>query len=382
MGKNLLLYASPETDKNIYYISRFKAPDPYTFIQKDDTTYLLASSLEYERAKKTARVDQVLPYFKYSKKLKEKNGKEPKLAKVISTVLEDLQIQEVLVPHNFPYGLALELSNNGIALKISEDAIFPQRLIKSEEEKNNIQDASDETERALVKAVAFLQNCSIKDQQILNPQGEVVTCEMVRNIIDSHLYFHGYLAKDTIVATGKQNVDPHNKGKGPIAPHQSLIIEIFPQSQDNYYCADMTRTLVKGDIPPELQKLYDTVLKAQQKALTMVKEQMQVKDIHLFIKQLFKENSYPTGILNGSMQGFFHGTGHGLGLDIHEAPRVSENEFNLQIGNVITIEPGLYYYKTGGVRIEDTVYVTKNGCHNFNRFPKVLQVDKIDLSGY
>jgi Xaa-Pro aminopeptidase len=79
--------------------------------------------------------------------------------------------------------------------------------------------------------------------------------------------------------------------------------------------------------------------------------------------------------MRGRMQGFFHGTGHGLGLDIHEAPSFGLRSKNrLKAGNVVTVEPGLYYQGMGGVRLEDVVFVTKTGCRNLVRIPKVLEV--------
>jgi Xaa-Pro aminopeptidase len=79
-------------------------------------------------------------------------------------------------------------------------------------------------------------------------------------------------------------------------------------------------------------------------------------------------------VIDGKPQGFIHSTGHGLGLDVHEAPRVSKLSQQLKAGHVVTVEPGLYYEKLGGIRIEDVVYVTKTGCEVLTRIPKIFEL--------
>jgi Xaa-Pro aminopeptidase len=136
----------------------------------------------------------------------------------------------------------------------------------------------------------------------------------------------------------------------------------------------MTRTVVKGRAPDALRKMYDTVRRGQEEGIAMVRDGVDGRTIHQRIMTLFEQSGYPTGPKDGRMQGFFHGTGHGVGLDIHEPPRISKAEWTLRAGEVVTVEPGLYYPEIGAVRIEDLVVVTKTGCENLTQFPKVLEV--------
>ena len=137
----------------------------------------------------------------------------------------------------------------------------------------------------------------------------------------------------------------------------------------------MIRTIVKGKASLEMKKMYSAVLGAQKLALGEIKDGIRADSIHKKVQSFFESKGFKTGEKDGKIQGFFHGTGHGVGLDIHEAPSVSiNNKKILKAGNVVTVEPGLYYPEIGGVRIEDLVVVTKTGCKNLTKFPKFLEI--------
>jgi Xaa-Pro aminopeptidase len=182
------------------------------------------------------------------------------------------------------------------------------------------------------------------------------------------------IAQHTIVACGDDACDPHNEGSGPFRAHEPIVMDVFPKSSKTGYYADITRTVMKGKPSDALRRVYDTVLQGQELGLQMVKEGASGKAIHTAIQDLFEQVGYHTGIINERMQGFFHGTGHGVGLEIHEPPRISRVDDTLQAGHVVTVEPGLYYLGVGGVRIEDTVLVTSTGCENLTTFPKQFEL--------
>jgi len=151
-------------------------------------------------------------------------------------------------------------------------------------------------------------------------------------------------------------------------------MDIFPRDSKSRYFADFTRTVVRGKASKKLRAMYKAVDEGQKIGFKMIRAGVDGGKVHAAIHSRFKELGFHTGIKNGRMQGFFHGTGHGLGLDIHEAPRVSPGRNILKTGHVVTVEPGLYYEGIGGVRLEDVVVVTKTGCRNLTKFPKYLEV--------
>ena len=151
-------------------------------------------------------------------------------------------------------------------------------------------------------------------------------------------------------------------------------MDIFPRSEKTLYYADFTRTVVRGKASPQLQKIYAAVKEGQDIAFKMIRHGMAGKKIHEAIQARLTQRGFKTGLKDGRMQGFFHSTGHGLGLDIHEPPRISVGEEVLKAGQVVTVEPGLYYKGVGGVRLEDVVVVTKTGCKNLTKFPRQLEI--------
>jgi Xaa-Pro aminopeptidase len=136
----------------------------------------------------------------------------------------------------------------------------------------------------------------------------------------------------------------------------------------------MTRTIVKGRASEKVRNMFRSVLKAFNNVLSKIREGVTGDELHNISKKTFEEDGFKTGNIDGRMQGFFHGTGHGLGLALHELPRISQGGAALVAGTVITIEPALYYSDVGGVRLEDAVVVTKNGYRNLNSLPKFLEV--------
>jgi Xaa-Pro aminopeptidase len=202
--------------------------------------------------------------------------------------------------------------------------------------------------------------------------GKTLTSEILRAEIDSAVLRAGGLPANTIVAGGDQACDPHERGSGPLKANSLIILDIFPRDAKSGYFGDMTRTVVRGKASDEQRKLWETVREGQELALKKMKPGADGLTVHNEVNQLFTDRGFPTEVRNGKQVGFFHGTGHGLGLEIHEIPRFQKTVF--KVGQVITVEPGLYYPGLGGVRIEDVAVVTKSGNRLISRFEKRLEI--------
>ncbi len=188
-------------------------------------------------------------------------------------------------------------------------------------------------------AIVMIALSEIKGKRLMY-KGRTLTSEMVKEGINSELSKMGCAASHTIVACGIHSSMPHHEGEGAL----------------------------------RAGRMYDTVLRGQKLGFSLIKDGVKVKEVHESIKEFFKESGYETGVVDGKNQGFIHSTGHGLGLEIHEPPRVGSTDDFLEAGNVITVEPGLYYEKLGGIRIEDVVVVEKDGYRNITRYPKKFKV--------
>jgi Xaa-Pro aminopeptidase len=316
----------------------------------------------------------VLSYSEIERRTKPKSGAAIGSVDIVHTVLKEAGITRVLVPGNFPYSHASRLQELGYDIQTKREPFYERRVMKTAEEIRHIEAAQRATEQAVSAAHVVLRRATIKNNELWH-DGEPLTSERVKKIINVALMECDCVAQHTIVAGGEQACDPHNEGSGPLPAHRSIIFDVFPRSAVSRYFADMSRTVIRGTATAELKRLYQTVKDAQEEAITKVKDGADGQKIHEGISARFEKAGYKTGVVNGRMQGYFHGTGHGVGLDIHEAPRISRTGSLLQEGHVVTVEPGLYYPGLGAVRIEDMVLVTKDGCRNLTNFPKTFELD-------
>jgi Xaa-Pro aminopeptidase len=205
------------------------------------------------------------------------------------------------------------------------------------------------------------------------------TSEVVHAFIDAELEARGCESPEGhIASSGPQSAEPHERGKGPIARGVPIVIDLYPRSKASGFFADMTRTVCLGEPPAELQYRYDTVRRAQDAAISMVRPGTKCTDLQQAVEDLFVLAGFKTSGRGKEFpfaEGFVHGLGHGVGQGIHEAPRIGRGSPDvLEEGDVITLEPGLYYPHLGGVRLEDLVVVTHDGCRNLTDFPKELRV--------
>ena len=238
---------------------------------------------------------------------------------------------------------------------------FPERENKSAAEVKKISAALLMAEIGMAEAMQVLQPAKIAKGRRLMYHDVPLTSEKLRAVIDTAILQAGGLASHTIVAGGRQGCDPHEPGYGPLRAHEPIILDIFPRSQKTGYFGDITRTVVRGRASEAVRKLYDTVLQGQKLAFQKMRPGVPTAQVHRAVQEFFEREGYRTGRHNGRMQGFFHGTGHGLGLEIHEAPRVGPNSAGtVEAGQVVTVEPGLYYPELGGVRLEDVALVTQD----------------------
>jgi Xaa-Pro aminopeptidase len=202
--------------------------------------------------------------------------------------------------------------------------------------------------------------------------GAVLTSEILRAEIDTAVLRAGGLPANTIVAGGDQACDPHERGHGPLKANSLIIIDIFPRSAASGYYGDLTRTVVRGRASDAQRRLWETVNAGQALALRKMKPGVDGLKLHLEVKQFFTDQGFPTEVRDGKQTGFFHGTGHGLGLEIHEHPRFQKTSF--KVGQVLTVEPGLYYPGLGGTRTEDVVAITKKGIRMLSRCENQLEL--------
>ena len=374
MHNAALIIADSEKSANLYYATRFLAPDPFIFIGLGGRKLMVMSDLEVDRARSQARVDEVLSYAKISAETKRRLGSEPSMVDVVDHVLRGHGVKAIDVPRDFGIVYADRLRQLGYTVAPKPDPFFPQRVIKTGREVGFIEQSIRATEGALQHVIDLIANTDIRPDGSLWAGDRPLTVEIVRKVMHIHMMEQDCVGQHTIVAPGIQAVDPHNEGSGPLKANEPIVMDVFPQHARTRYYADMTRTVVRGKASPKVKQMFEAVREGQEIAFSMIKDGADGGAIHQRIMDRFGQLGFHTGEQGGRMQGFFHGTGHGLGIEIHEPPRISQRPDTLKTGMVVTVEPGLYYSDAGGMRIEDVVVVTDTGCRILTTLPRVLEI--------
>ncbi len=370
--KTRLIVAASDTDPNMLYATKFWAPDPFIFLERNGKRTLVLSDLEIDRGRKQAEADEFLMFSEFEREVQGKSRKAPPYEKVLAHFLKKRGVRSTIVPANFPLGYAQELAANKIRVRATNGLFWPEREAKSKKEVEMIGHALRITETGLKRAIEILKASKPGIGKRLRWSGKTLTSEMLRAEIDSAMLRAGGIPTGTIVAGGDQSCDPHERGFGPLYANSLIILDVFPRDAKTGYFGDMTRTVLRGHASDAQRRLGEAVKAGQALALKKIKAGVDGMTVHRAIREFFAKQGYPTEVRKGRRVGFFHGTGHGLGLEIHEYPRLQKAI--LKDRQVLTVEPGLYYPGVGGVRQEDVVVVTKGGCRVLSRFPKRLEI--------
>src|SRR5881275_443622 len=370
--KTRLIVAASDTDPDMLYATRFWAPDAFIFLERNGKRTLVLSDLEIDRGRKQANADEFVMFSEIEREVQGKSKKAPPYEKVLAHFLRKRGVRSATVPANFPLRYAEELAANKVRVRAMNGLFWPEREAKSNREVEMMGHALRITEKGLKRAIEVLKASKAGSGKRLRWRGKTLTSEMLRAEIDSAILRAGGVPLGTIVAGGDQACDPHERGFGPLYADSLIILDVFPRDAKTGYFGDMTRTVLRGIASDPQRKLWNTVKAGQALALKKIKAGVDGMEIHKAIQEFFAKRGFPTEIRKGRRVGFFHGTGHGLGLEIHEYPRLQK--VTLKDRQVLTVEPGLYYPGLGGVRIEDVVLVTKTGCRILSRFPKQLEI--------
>jgi len=367
----MMFSGPPESTVNIRYLSGFTAPDPFLFMVTPEKKYLVVSTMEKGRAIKESKPGVEVFSVKDIGISRSLRGKQSAWALAL---LKKLALKQVKVPSDFPAVVFKELQNKGIKISILKKSPCPERSVKTKKEIVYLRESQRAAVAGIRTAVKLISSATIDSKRQLRIGRKILTSEMVRRAVHLTLVDYDCIGMDTIIAGGDQAVDCHNMGYGPLYAGQAIIMDIFPKSIRHGYWGDITRTVCRGRAPKELKRMYKTVKMAQQAALRMIKPGVDGREIHKTVQEIFEKHGYKTACTNGKNEGFVHSTGHGVGLNIHEHPSIGILENRLEAGNVITIEPGLYYFGLGGIRIEDTVVVTEKGWRYLAPCEKIFEI--------
>lgn len=365
-----LLYADTEHSPDAAYFGRVNVPDPFIAFGHRGRKYAVVGALEFGRLRKASGFDVVLPLEAWLQRARTTwPRREAGPASVIQLLAREYGVKRFTVPVDFPTGLFLQLRRAGVALDVCEGALFPERECKSPAEAEAIREGNRCSARGFAAAERILRASRPRGRTLVH-RGEVLTSERLRFAIEVACLEGGAISANTIVAGGDQACDPHERGSGPLRPGELIIIDIFPRVSRTGYYGDMTRTFLRGRASDAQRGLVAAVRSAQRAAIGMIRGGVNGRDVHRKVVSVFAGLGYETRHTKRGSVGYFHGTGHGLGLAVHEPPRLSGSiDWTLLTGSVVTVEPGLYYPGLGACRIEDVVQVTAGKPRLLSRYP-------------
>ncbi|MDT8356889.1 MAG: Xaa-Pro peptidase family protein [Methanomicrobiaceae archaeon] len=357
-----VIYAS-SSDANMRYLTGFVVGDPVVYIRRPKGRGLLiVPQMEFERAGAESYCEVMTRgdagFFEIHK---EESDPWKVVARMIARQVEG----EILVPARFPLALARALEAH-CRVRVNEGVVESMRAVKSSRELAEIRRAQVAAEGAMDFALTMIRKAKPKGGKLLQ-EGVSLTSEAVRKAIAIYLLERGYRTSGTIVSCGIESAMPHHLGSGDLLEGEPIVIDLFPQHEETGYYADMTRTVVYGEPDPAIVEMYAAVRDAQDLARSLAGPRISGAELHQAVRDLFTERGFETGT-----EGFIHSLGHGIGLDVHEKPALAPSGEALLPGQVVTLEPGLYYQKIGGVRLEDLGVITQQGFDLFTNYPREL----------
>lgn len=369
----------PATNLALYHQIRFMMGDPAAFAavtRPDGTTkrVLICRDIEMGRAKEHARVDSVRCPADFAPEPGLSGDRETATAQSLAEMLVREKITDATVDRSLPYSYAFHMAARGIAIHYDEDLGVLERRSKDSKEIEMLRHAQSITEQAMKMACETVANAMPDAKGVLHHDGIVLTSERLRSMIDIFCLERGASnPHGSIVAGGIIGADCHHRGEGELHTGQPVIIDIFPMIKDTHYHGDCTRTVVHGEVPQRVANMHATVIEAKVAAEKAIHAGATGDEIHAAAIAVIQRHGFETGSppadASASFTSMPHGTGHGIGLEVHEPPLLDTDGPELVEGDVLTVEPGLYSKAVGGVRVEDMVVVTAGGCENLNHLP-------------
>ncbi len=372
----------PARSAALYREIRFSVGDPAALVMlpaRESSAaerLLIIRDIEMERARKGARADRVACPADFAPAGGLSGDRETATAQAVAECVRRAGLGRAVLDRSTPAIYWHELSRAGIAVECDPSMGVVERRSKDAQEIGWLREAQAQTEAAMRMACELVARASAAADGRLMDAGEPLTSERVRAAIDRFLLDRGYSNPESIVAGGPVGADCHDHGHGALRTGEPVIIDIFPLSRATLYNGDCTRTVVHGTPHPEVVRMHAAVVAAKAAAIAAVRPGVTGEAVHAATSAVMRERGYAMGLppadAPDSWCGMTHGTGHGIGLDVHEPPLLAAGGPELVAGDVLTVEPGLYSRAYGGIRVEDMVVVTASGCDNLNSLPEGL----------
>ena len=372
--KPIVLISSGDSDADFNYATGFAVESALYIRFADGDDLIVASPLEIDRARLQSKARRKLGFDEAGF---EDHGPFISYARLTAKLLSERNLEAVRVSAQLPAGYLEELRATGLDVQVDRELFQAERRHKSPEEARFIEDSQRAAEAALINVVSELARADIRDG-ILWLDERPLTSERLYARASLLLAERGYMCPEMIIAGSPECAMPHFRGEGPIRAGAPVIIDIFPSSRTTHYHGDLTRTVVVGDIPEEFRRMHAAAVQALDAGIESIRAGVSGREVHHTVCRVLVDRGYGTTTKGFEGQSgvakMNHSTGHGVGLAVHEDPSLRASaENSLLEGDVVTVEPGLYQLGLGGVRVEDTGMVTKDGFKNFTTLTRSLE---------
>ena len=353
--------------------------DPFLYAEVGGRRHVVVSALEISRVEELPGEleKHTFEEFGYEDLLTQGIGPNELWSALWVNTANALGLTEAVVPTTFPFGHGVALWQGGVKLQPDQQLFDERRRVKNATELEGIRRASRAVAAGMGRAVEMLRAAD-RSNGTLILDGEPLTCERLKSELGRVFDEHGAVGDDVIVSHGVQTAVGHDPGSGPIAADDVVLFDLFPHDRETGCYTDFTRTVTVGEAPEEIREFHRLAREALDRAVAAVKPGVDGKEIHKLVCDYFHEHGQKTQLHKEPGEvlrdGYFHGTGHGVGLEVHEQPSVGRLGGVLVAGDVIALEPGLYRSGFGGVRLEDLVLVTEDGAEVLTDFPYDLEL--------
>ena len=371
---DVLIYADTIRSPELRHELPLGIPDPFLYVERNGERHVVLTSFEIDRVLEAA--GELQPHaheeFGYDDLIAQGLPRDEVLLEVTVNAVRALGVTEALVPWTFPAKFADRLREVGVQVTPELDFFQDRRRVKSGAELAGIRRAQRAAEAGMDAARALLRRAEPNGSGLV-VDGEPLTFERIKVAILEAFTARGTVADEFIVSRGPQSAVGHDMGSGPIMAGESIVIDLWPRDVETACYADMTRTYVVGEPPEEIVRYHALCKEALDRSLAAIRAGVPGADVFTLVCELFHEAGQPTQLSKAPGEvladGFYHGLGHGVGLEVHEAPSLGRAPGAMVAGDVVTVEPGLYRQGFGGVRLEDLVLVTEDGAENLTEYP-------------
>jgi len=375
---DVLIYADTTRSPELRHELPLAVPDPLLYVERDGARHVVLTSFEIDRVRAVPGGPEPHAYeeFGYDDLIAQGLPRDEVLLEVVVNACRSLGVTEAVVPWTFPAKFADRLREAGLTLTPELDFFQDRRRVKSGAELAGIRRAQSAAEAGMDAARALLRRAEPNGAGLV-VDGEPLTSERIKAAIFEAFTERGTVADEFIVAHGPQSAVGHDMGSGQIAVGEPIVIDLWPRDIETACYADMTRTYVVGEPSAEIVRYHTLCKEALDRSLAAIRAGVPGADVFTLVCELFHEAGQPTQLSKQPGEvledGFYHGLGHGVGLEVHEAPSLGRAPGAMVAGDVVTVEPGLYRHGFGGVRLEDLVLVTEDGAENLTDYPYELE---------